>query len=434
MLIIVLFFFLLSILLGYMLPRKTGWFMMFIYPLFYNINFKLISAGFADLTLDRILLGVTLGMVLNGLKGNSIANLGKDKFVIFFITFNLILSIIMIPEHSKEVFGGLLPFVFYSIFFSLLLVKSESDIERLVKLFVWQTSIVSVFIVIEYFTSFNIYEVLKKLDPEYSEDMLIISKSGTAFYRAGLYRASGIDGGPIKTGCRLALMFPLTMWYAKGSVNFLKYIPILLTVLGAVLLQSRAPVIAIIISLLLIPALLTYTNRIRVTVAFKQIFSVITVVGVALLVIYSVPQLSNIFKSFISFSTGDEGAIALGYKTARIPIAVKYFFENPILGYGDPQYVYFELMNTEDIPAVLGYFLSGGVFLGGVYIIYLFSMPVTLFKKQSKVYSRSDSVIYIYIIVAIIAGITQLFANWVEAHLILVYFLYMATFHNKKYR
>ena len=51
-------------------------------------------------------------------------------------------------------------------------------------------------------------------------------------------------------------------------------------------------------------------------------------------------------------------------KLTRLPIAYKYFLDRPIFGHGSPNYAYSVLMGTDDIPAIVIYFLAEVAFWG----------------------------------------------------------------------
>jgi len=428
-LFLVLTAFSLCFLAGFYSPRKAGWFIILILPLLGPINFKLIPAGFADFTLYRAAFGVTLGVLLKGYNNVPSLSLFKNKYVKALLLFNFIYIIISFQSSLKTIIGSMIPTLIISLFLCFVIIRNEKDLNKLIKIFVWQAAIIGALILIEYFTAFNFYEYFKILDPELSSDTVIISKEFITYTRAGSYRVAGIDGCPIQTGFRLAFLFPLVLWYAQKK-NRLCKIPLLLTISGIILLQTRATFVAIFISLIVLFFIITTSFNKNFIKFIKYTLNILLITIILMtIIVYIFPPVKDVIIQFYQYSTGYDGIRTLIYKTDRIPVAIKYLLKNPLLGYGTPEYVYEYVMETQDIPAVLIYFLSGGIIMGFIYSFMIFYMPYSVIKLKNRNYmSKSQKELCVYAGAAFLSGGIVLFTNWVETHLIYMMMLYVSIY------
>ena len=98
-------------------------------------------------------------------------------------------------------------------------------------------------------------------------------------------------------------------------------------------------------------------------------------------------------------------------------------------GYGSPQYVYFVVMNTQDIPATILYLLAGGIPLFILFMSWLLWMPFYFFRFFRKQYlTKNDKLIIIYISSAFVGGVIPMFINITQSSLLLMLILFTATY------
>jgi O-antigen ligase len=114
-------------------------------------------------------------------------------------------------------------------------------------------------------------------------------------------------------------------------------------------------------------------------------------------------------------------------KMLRLPRAINYFLDNPILGYGSPRFIYFNLMQTDDIPSPLIYFLSGGIFLGCLYLYIIYHI-ITQTYKFSRMLSitKEEKNLLFFLSIAFLAGFIPLLSNWQEAHFMSMFILFIS--------
>jgi hypothetical protein len=421
--------FLLTIIFGFISPRRFGWYVLFILPLVVNINFKIIPGVYADFTIERAALGITIGMIMSGYKDVKYTYLFRSIFIQLYLLFNIIYIIIIYGVNTKAIIGSVIPGILISIVLCYILIRDKKDILKLISVYSWQSAIIGLFIIIEYFTTFNVYEYIKEYDPEYTGETIIISKKYFMYVRGDIYRAVGIDGDPTKTGFRLAMMFPIVFWYAKNKTTRYK-LPIVLVIVGILLLQTRATYVAIIVSGILIAIEMVRLNRKSIYLYISYVGRITIATSIALfIIIIFIPSLTRTFSSFFLFSTGYDGIESMMLKIDRIPIAFYHFMNNPFGGYGPPAYVYETVMQNEDIPAIVVYFLSGGIIMGVIYLSMMFTMPISILRLRHKAeIDIKDSIMLIFISAALFSGVVVLFANWIESHLIFMYMLYISVY------
>ena len=278
----------------------------------------------------------------------------------------------------------------------------------------------------------DVNAVLKSTTPFYHYDDLYELHSRIQLIRSGFRRVSGIDGNAVETGYRLAVLFPLTIWYAKSRL-FVSKIPLILLVSSLIFLQTRAAFIACFVSVILIfiISLISKDTDIRKKLKNTIWLGFLLPFAFALL-IFSVPLLQKIGSNFFSQSLlpvfTSKGQF-IGQKIERIPRAIDYFFGKPLTGYGSPQYAYYVVMETDDVPGPLIYLLAGGLPLGLLYLIFLVYMPVSIFSmKKSKSLTVDQKQLLIYLCAAIASGVIVVLSNSEEEHFPLMVMIYIAVF------
>ena len=421
-----------SFLAGLLFPRKAGWGMLLVAPLLGPATFTLVSSSLFPLTIYRIAFAITLGVALSSFDGDlRRSSIFKSTFVKIVFVFTLFVIIISFQDRPKNLFFSYIPEIILSFLLCFVLIRNEEDLYKLVRIFVWQAALIGVFIVLEYFTDFDITVLLRSTIPGY--DLYDLqAKQYVYTTRAGFFRASGIDGNAVQTGYRLAFLFPLTLWYASRR-NLLHVMPLLCVTAGLILLQTRAALGGIVAGCLVLFFGFTTMRRIGITSKLKLFLKLALMASIPILfVMVFSPTMLNIATGFWRESvlpTISGADLGTQVKTARIPVALNYFFANPFLGYGSIMYSYSVVMNYDDIPAPLLYFLSGGVFLGCLYLLILYYLPKSVFRLTKRADLRIEQREFLlFAAAAFVGGVVVLFSNWQEAHFMIMYMLYISIY------
>ena len=408
---------------SYRFPKAIGWLLIFFVPLLQCANFTFIPSSFMPLTTVRVSFFAILGIILSGYcYPLSISDILRIKLVKLLILFSIIVFLISLQDTFYHYLVSFLPQMFVSIFLGFVVIKNKTDLNKLVTIFAWQGAIFGLVILLEYFDIIDMSAYLSssRADLTYEDVYFrhIVS------LRSGYYRASGLDGA-VGSAYRLAFLFPVTLWYGFKK-GFVSIIPVILVFVGLILTQTRAAIIAVAIVLVIIFFFANISLRGKIG---RYIF-----LGLAMLLLIFVvfPGLLTIVDSFIQHTlyptlTGID--VSTQIKMLRIPRAINYFLDNPILGYGSPKFVYFNLMQTDDIPAPLIYFLSGGIFLGGLYLYIMYHI-ITQTYKLSRMLSinKEEKELLFFLSIAFLAGFIPLFSNWQEAHFMTMFILFISIY------
>ena len=326
-----------------------------------------------------------------------------------------------------------IPNLFMSLFIGYIVIRNEKDLELLVKIFVWQAAFIGLFILVEYYGNFSIGKTLASTNPNFIFEQ-IRDKNFNPIFRSGFYRVSGLDNNSVNTGYRLAFLFPLVLWYSIQNKNTtIKYIPLALVIAGLFFLQTRAAVVSVAVSLVLLGLFLVSNQKMGIGFKFgrlSRIFFLLILLSLTLLLVS--PGFRGVVNEFVGRTmvlSATGGDVSVVNKLNRLPIAIKYFLSNPLMGYGSPQAVYYNLMATEDIPGVLVYFLSGGVLLGCLYIYMHLYLPYILLKiSKNNGVDNSTKLLLIFLSCAYIAGFVCVFSNFVETHFWIMYSMFGAIY------
>ena len=411
---------------GFKYPRKSGWAIVILVPLLYPSTFTLVYSKIFPLTINRIAIAITVGIVLHEKKyGFSLNKLLKSNVFIFVIIFSIGYVLVSITDRPlQNIIFTFLPTTFYPFILCFIIIKEEKDLYKLTKIFAWQAGIIGLFIIIEYLTQVRIAVILAKTNPHVDIYSLWEGLAPEYYRRSEMYRACGIDGHPVFTGFRLAFLFPITLWYASQN-KFIGSIIVFITALGVLLLQARMAIVVIIIASIFIIFL---TNR-------KIIFPVSIVGIISMLFLLYTPSLNVLIKDFWyqSFAPIMQGLNNpdMARRYDHITYAIGKFLDNPLLGSGSPDYVLMILMGCDDLPAPIIYLVSGGILLFLSYILMIFSFPLSIFKFQilnSKYLSSSQKYYLKFMTIAFFSGVFVVFSNWCERHFLIMFMLYISIF------
>lgn len=415
-------------LLGYKFPRKAGWAVLIIVPVLGPSSFTFVPSTFLNLTTYRVAFAITLGVILRNhdRHGIQLSSIFKSTFVKIVVVFSLFVILISLEDRLKNIIFTYIPNLILAFALCYILIRDEKDLQKLVKIFVWQAAVIGALVIIEYFTDFVFAEIALSTVPGYDISILR-SKNYRYTMRAGFYRCCGIDGNAIATGYRLAFLLPLTLWYATRG-KLWNLLPLFIVIISLIFLQTRAAFVAIFVSLTAYIFLLILRRKIRLLLRTGV---VMLTVLISLMVI--VPSSFDVVHSFIDKSFGsvlDRGDDVQG-KIDRIPVAIDYFLEKPLLvGYGcSPLYTENYVMFGQDLPSLFIYLLAGGIPLCFIYLMLIAYMPYSALRlSMSKEFSIAQRDILMFSGIAFLGGVVCVFSNWCESHFLIMYMLYISLY------
>jgi hypothetical protein len=290
------------------------------------------------------------------------------------------------------------------------------------KIFAFQAVIIGLFIIIEYYSGFNISVLLKQTNPNLGERSLWIGSVAEGYQRSGYYRASGIDGHPVFTGYRLAFLFPLVLWYAKDHRSAgVVYSGLIF--LSLLLLQTRTAIIVTAIAILMVSILGKKKNMV---ISFGILIGLV-LVGI------QIPFIRQFiidfwYASFEQVTLGIENR-AMAERFYRIPFALEALRDHLFIGFGSRNYVLYQVMpaHSNDLPAPILYLVSGGIFTGLAWISAFVGMIIGTWDMGRK--TNEHTTFYVFLGVALFAGTSVMFVNMAENHIIPMIMLYTGVYN-----
>jgi len=399
-----------------------GWLLILIVPLTYPSLLIIVPSTLIPVTSGRFGFVALLGIVSSNYSDINIKKIFKLRFVKIFLIFSAILIVSSLRDSPKYVLATYLLDAWFGIGLGFVMIKSPKDLDKLFKIMVWQSAIIGLLIIVEYYTSFNWVLFLRN-----SLHQIDVSKTNSSYIRSGVYRPMGIDGNSVQTAYRLVFLFPLTLWYSLRG-KFLNFIPLILVSIGLIFLQTRAAFISLAFSMLVLIFLVAFSKKDRKMRKrlFKIFFSAILFLGLGLFIFSGI---YHIVVHFFSGFLGTDTELSVGHDTRDlfIFIALRHIISSPIWGYGSPGYVYNTLMNAMDLPAPILYFLSGGIILFVVYLYQLYFLSTSLLRYIKKlIVNRDLEYKALFVSIGLIAGNAVLFFNWQENHIMIMYMVYIA--------
>ena len=416
--------FLFFILVGYYFSNRAGWPVLIIACLLGPTALTLVGGSLLPLTIYRIAFAITIGITLVNLKvGLRTTIFKRSIFIKSLFLFVIIIAILSIPDRSKNIFFSFLPIHYFAIMMPIFIIKDLRSVRKLLVSFAWLSAIIGFSPILEFFTPYDLSAIIERSIP--GMDILDIGVRGKdsldPMMRGGFFRPRGLWGNSVITGYALSFLFPITLWYAisKRTNQLIKYFPMVLSIGGILILQSRAVFVAILFSLLILLFLFFKTLR------FPQInFSFIKIIlyfisGLIIILIIN-PEIVSFLKTYFNYlilsSQIGSGAneLGLGGKIDRIPMALSFFYESPLWGQlVSPYYVAVTLMKGMDINSPLTYMISGGLFLASLHLFVIFYMPYKT-MKYFNYFSNSSidqeyKLILLYSFVAFCSGIIVIF-------------------------
>jgi len=416
---------------GYMFPRKAGWAVVVFAPVLGPATFTPVPAESLPLTTYRIAFCVAMGMTLRRVSTiATVRALLRNPLVKLVAVFTLYVALWSLQDRFANVLFTYIPNAITPFLLCFILIRSEEDLIRLVKIFVWQAAVISLFIIVEFCTDFSLSEALLRTVPGHDVSS-IVSKKHEIITRAGMYRPAGIDGHPVFTAYRLTFLFLLTLWYGYGKKP-LRWVPFVITLAGLFLLQTRATYVAVCAGLAFIIMELVLLKGVSIVKKIKKGAKLgLLMAGVLIVITVFYPEIINKTNAYMEkiwiITEETNWDLSITIKLDRIPVAFGHFMNRPIMGYGSPEHVLGAVMKGQDLPAPMIYLLSGGMVLFFIYISILFYMPYSLYKmSKGKLLSVDRRRFLAFASAAFLAGVLVVFSNWAEKHFMIMFMLYIS--------
>ncbi|MBE0447290.1 MAG: O-antigen ligase family protein [Actinobacteria bacterium] len=211
-------------------------------------------------------------------------------------------------------------------YFAASTIRSNEQIDAVIKFSISIVVIISLFCMVEFLTSFNVFRHLHEVFP-----FLIPSaeKIGNVMHRGGHIRVTGSADHPIALGVLLALFLPLALHYfefAKRPGERAKYgLSLAIISLAMLMTVSRTPIVAI-VAMLGVYYLYKPANALK--------FGIILLL-VAFIVHMAFPGVLGGLRTFFSPSFLSKKEISNPYgRVADHPKMMSFFMERPLYGRG----------------------------------------------------------------------------------------------------
>lgn len=416
--VISLFFSLLSVFIGYNFPKRSAWFILLTTPIL--APGKLVLVPSPQFPLQYIIFSFFLALGISmSPKFKRLFRLKwflKYTWVKIAIVFIIYLLVVSFPDRIFVVIFLDFANIFIALIVSFILVTNKSNLLRVVKILVWQGAVVGAFALIDYAGIFNISEFLRQTMPNYD-----ISRLAPSF-RAGFTRVTGLDGSASQTASRLSFLFFLALWYSFGSKKIFVMIPLMFILLGLVLLMTRSAFVSVILSFII---LLVFWGIHKERLS-KIIKLTVILLFTFFMLILIFPYFYHFFVTFVEnyFIPSFQGNKSVQVKVDRLPMAINFFMNSPLTGYGSRAYVYYDLMNTLDLPAPFIYLLSGGIGLMILFFLLYLHPLYWIHKHVNKVSDNEIKILLIFSFAALLAGFLNMLSNYLETHRLIMYVLF----------
>ena len=418
--------------------------MLLIAPVLGPATFTVVPSGALPMTTYRIAFCVTMGMILRSRNKNlPLTSIFRSHYIKIVVVFSLFVIAISLRERFINIVFTFIPELILAFMLCFILIRDEEDLTRLAKIFVWQSAFISFFILIEYYTDFELQVVLMRTIPDYDITQLF-SKGFVPLYRSEIYRPMGIDGNAVPTAYRLTFLMPLTLWYAvqdRFLLNkFWRSIPLLLTLIAIGVLQTRAAYVGVICSVFSMIIVVLCHRHHKIVWKIKRLTKYgMMLLFLCLIAIAFLPSISKKVQAMVANTIAGGpnhlNELSISPKVKRIPLAIEYFKKHPLTGYGSPMYALREVMKGADLPAPLIYILAGGAFLFLIYLVMIFFLPISVFmmlrKQELQIY---QSEFLMYSCAAFVGGVLVVFSNWVETHFMIMNMLYISIYKVYRYK
>ena len=417
--------------LSFRFPKKLGWAYITLLPLGCGIpSLVLIPDPILFLNFDRVGIIVAIGILLRFKNTIKYLNLLSESFFLCFTIFVILLSVAALRDYGfLHVVVNKIFFLVSPVIIGYSIVSNREDMKRLLTIYALASAIIGGLCILEYFLRFNLASFLI-MNVNTQKVLERTMPSLTELYRTGFYRVQGFDGNAIFTNMKLAFLFPITLWYSIET-KLVGKACVFLTLAGLIVLQTKTGIIGI--GLSFIPVLLFFRQKTNFKILFSLCLGIVAMSFCSFEIIaiakrFFVDELLYYLDLFISTGIQDS------QRSWSIPFSIEKIVENPLFGYGSTAYVYYDILYTADCPSVLLYSLSGGIFLGGAFLILL---TIMIYKPYSialrKKLHMTDKKILVFCTSAFIAGIVPLFTTFNEKYYPILVLLFSAIYRTYRY-
>jgi len=416
--------FLISIILGYFYSHRAAWSMIIIFPLFSPMNLAIVPDPLLFLNIDRVAFAIALGIHLKNWNSIKLKLLLKNKFIKIFLIFSLYVVIISFSDRIKNIIFTYIPQIYLVLVLGYYVIKTEDDFNKVVKIFAWQGAFFGIIILMQFFNIYDLPKELRLLLPTPDLDTF-----QTNISRYGLLRVSGSDGNSGPSGFRLVFYIFISLLYIQMKLTVFRFPPLLFCTVGIFFLMTRAAYVGLFGGFIYfaIASLITTFNHLMKYI--KSLFKVISISFILFGALLLIPSVNKIVFTFSEYIKSDESNIEIQKKIARFDPAFKAFNEKPIFGHGSPEYVYYVIMGTDDLPAPFIYAIAGGIPLLILFVLFVFYMPYTFYTYAKLKFSNVIIKIELLIIsTSFLAGLIPLFSVWSDPHLIVMILFYVMAY------
>lgn len=252
--------------------------------------------------------------------------------------------------------------------------KFKSDILYFIKCLIIVFIIICLYAIIEYILGHNIW-----MEWLQSQTTASIFSSHHDDYRLGFARMNSVFHFPIPLGDACAIMISfLLFWELNSSAKLLKgkglIIIIGLLIIGLILSNSRAPIVALFFGLL---HLNIFKNK-------KRLF-IFIITGVVLFSLgYS--YLSSVIESMINASSDNVGGSSVNLRELQLAYCINEFHKNPLFGAGFNRLMELQDVTNRELAGAESYaffLLVEQGLCGIITYIYACLRMMTLFKGYS---------------------------------------------------
>ncbi len=404
-----------SFALGYTFKQRYAWFLLMTMPILGPGRLVLVPSTLAPLDFYQVTILGILGILI-GRKQlyKGLVFLLKDNLFITIAIFTVYRLLISELNRYPYLLFSWVPQMLIGFLLAYIIVHDKNDIERILRIYSIQGAFIGLFIVIGYYTDFSLEEMFRSTIPGYDIERVY------AFVRSYNVRVNGLDGSAVLTAARLSVLISIALYYYFYSRDKFGILYLLLVIMGLVLLQTRAAFVSIPISGMF---MLMHFPKFPIRLLKRMTARTIPLIA---LVVASLSSIIIVVRGFMPYLVRSLfeplQSSSVMVKVDRIPIALQYFRSRPFAGYGSPHYVYYEIMNTADLPAPLIYLLAGGIFMFTLYMTFLFYMPY----KTYQFYRKKGDISLLFISVALLSGAIMPMSNWIETHFVIMLILYTA--------
>ena len=415
---------LLGFILGYFSPRIVGWTILILFLLLYPANFAIVPSDVLYLNINRLAFAVTLGIHVQYREKFKVKLIFKNNFFKAFLLFSALVVVYSLKDRSLNIIVSYFPNIYLVIALPFLIVRKLNDFYILINVFVWQAVFFGGVILLHYFANIDLTTFARRFIPENEGYQAIIA------IRGDLTRISGFDGNSVQSAYRLSFLLPISIWYLFEEKRMVfRVIPFVVCVAGMLLLMTRAAYAGAIFAFFYLLLFLWKQSKSVFSKVLRLSSIIVSSIVLIAVLFFLVPSLQIFSIKNVEFLKSSQSQEQIKYKADRIPVAIEKGLEKPFLGHGSPQYAYYVVMETDDVPSPFIYFISGGILLLILFLTWVYLMPAYMIKLSKSIFFESkDKTIFLYFGAAFVGGLVPLFANMQERHVLAMLILFSGSY------